>query len=60
MATSAIAAAYWRKIKSGERTYESVPASKANEVLALAKTDVVNDVITTDDFSNLIGAAYEA
>lgn len=60
MTISAIAQAYWRKVKAGERTYESVPASKAGEVLELAKTDVVNDVITAEDFDNLIGAAYEA
>ncbi len=60
MVISAIAAAYWRKVKSGERTYESVPASKAGEVLELAKTDVVNGVVTAEDFYNLIGTAYEA
>lgn len=60
MVISAIAAAYWRKVKSGERTYESVPASKAGEVLELAKTDVVNGVVAAEDFYNLIGTAYEA
>ena len=58
MAISAIAQSYWRKVKSGERTYESVPASKAGEVLELAKTDVVNGVITQADFENLIGISY--
>ena len=60
MIISAIAQAYWRKVKSGERTYESVPAVKAGEVLELAKTDVANGVITEVDFYNLIGVAYEA
>ena len=69
MTISAIAQAYWRKVKAGERTYESVPAIKAgevlelaktDEVLELAKTDVVNGVITAEDFCNLIGTAYEA
>ena len=58
MAISAIAQAYWRKVKSGERTYESVPSSKAGEVLILAKTDVQHGVITQADFYNLIGVAY--
>ena len=60
MTISAIAQAYWRKVKAGERTYESVPAIKAGEVLELAKTDVVNGVIIAEDFYNLIGTAYEA
>ena len=58
MLISAIAQTYWPKVKTGDRTYESVPASKAGEVLALAKTDVVNGVITAEDFYNLIGTAY--
>ena len=60
MAISAIAQSYWRKVKSGERTYESVPATKAGEVLEFAKTDVANGVITAADFENLIGTPYEA
>ena len=60
MAISAIAQAYWRKVKSGERTYESVPVTKAGEVLALARTDVANGVITETDFENLIGIGYGA
>ncbi len=60
MVISAIAQAYWRKVKSGERTYESVPTAKAGEVLILAKTDVVNGVISETDFFDLIGSAYEA
>lgn len=60
MAISAIAQSYWRKVKSGERTYESVPTSKAGEVLELAKTDVVNGVISAEDFEGLIGIPYEA
>lgn len=58
MIISAIAQAYWRKVKSGERTYESVPSSKAGEVFELAKTDVANGVITEADFANLIGVDY--
>lgn len=60
MVISAIAQAYWRKVKAGERTYESVPAIKAGEVLELAKTDVVNGVISAEDFFNLIGVTYVA
>lgn len=60
MATSAISAAYWRKVKAGERTYESVPAAKSADVLILAKSDVAQNVITSDDFKNIIGTDYEA
>lgn len=60
MAISAIAHIYWRSIKSGVRTYESVPPQKEAEVLALAKTDVVNGVITVEDYYGYIGVPYEA
>lgn len=60
MIISAIAATYWRKVKSGERTYESIPAAKAGEVLELAETEVAHGVITEEDFVHFIGKAYVA
>lgn len=56
----AISAAYWRTIKRGGRTFESVPAELKESVTTLAKTDVVNGVITAEDYSGYIGATYEA
>lgn len=60
MATvKAIAHSYWRSIKNGNRTYESIPASVKADVLYLAKTDVINGVITAEEFAQLIGQPYE-
>lgn len=60
MGISAIAHIYWRKVKAGDRTYESVPTPKKDEVLQLAKSDVVNGVITVEEFEQYIGIPYSA
>lgn len=60
MAIKAIAHSYWRSIKRGTRTFDSVPASVKEDVLTLAQTDVVNGVITTEDYKNFIGEDYNA
>lgn len=39
--------AYWRQIKCGNRTFESIPKESDREgVKILAKTDVENGIIT--------------
>ena len=53
-----VAASYWRKIKSGDRTFASVPASKKEQVKILAKEDVQNGVITAEEYEQLIGEPY--
>ncbi|WMJ82729.1 hypothetical protein ACS3UN_02215 [Oscillospiraceae bacterium LTW-04] len=55
-----IAASYWRSIKRNNRTYASIPYEMKEPVLVLAKTDVVNGVISAEDYTGFIGAAYEA
>lgn len=59
MAIKAIAHSYWRRIKDGARTFESVPAGVKEDVLVLAKTDVENGVITPEEYKDFIGKAYE-
>lgn len=59
MAIKAIAHSYWRSIKNGNRTYESIPATVKADVLILAKTDVANGVITTEEYAQYIGQPYE-
>ncbi|MDF3004879.1 MAG: hypothetical protein K0S22_1351 [Oscillospiraceae bacterium] len=56
----AISAAYWRTVKRGGRTFESIPAELKESVTTLAKTDVVNGVITAENYLGYIGATYEA
>lgn len=50
MGASAIAGAYWRKVKKGGRTFESVPNPMKDYVIYLAKTDATNGVITDKDY----------
>ena len=59
MAIKAIAHSYWRRIKDGARTFESVPACVKDDVLFLAKTDVQNGVITPEEYKGFIGESYE-
>lgn len=54
----AIAHSYWRLIKSGKRTFESVKAEVKEDVRTLAKTDVENGVITAEEYYAYIGEVY--
>ena len=58
MAIKAIAHSYWRSIKRGTRTFDSVPASVQDDVRTLAQTDVENDVITAEEYKQYIGEEY--
>ena len=60
MAIKAIAHSYWRSIKRGTRTFESIPESVKEDVLTLAQTDVQNSVITPEEYKNFIGEDYPA
>ena len=60
MAIKAIAHSYWRRIKDGARTFESVPASVKDDVRTLAQTDVRNQVITAEEYKGFIGEDYPA
>lgn len=58
MAVQAIAHSYWRSIKRGVRTFESIPDSIKNDVRTLAQTDVQNGIITADEYKSFIGEDY--
>jgi hypothetical protein len=58
MAIKAIAHSYWRTIKRGTRTFDSVPDSVQDDVRTLARTDVENGVITADEYNDYIGEDY--
>lgn len=58
MAVKAIAHSYWRSIKRGTRTFESIPESVKDDVRTLAQTDVVEGVITPEQYEQYIGEPY--
>ena len=60
MAVKAIAHSYWRSIKRGNRTFESVPESVKEDVRTLAQADVAASVITPEEYKNYIGEDYPA
>lgn len=58
MAVKAIAHSYWRSIKRGNRTFESIPESVKEDVRTLAQADVENGVISADEYKQYIGEEY--
>lgn len=58
MAVKAIAHSYWRTIKRGKRTFESIPESVKEDVRTLAQSDVAEGEITVDDYKNYMGEDY--
>ena len=55
MAIKAIAHSYWRTIKRGTRTFESIPDSVKDDVRTLAQADVQEGVITAEQYEQYIG-----
>jgi hypothetical protein len=67
MAIKAIAHSYWRSIKRGTRTFESVVNNPkesvrelADDIRTLAQTDVENGEITATEYEQFLGEAYPA
>ena len=58
MAVKAIAHSYWRSIKRGTRTFDSIPDSVKYDVCTLAQADVQNGVITPVQYKQYIGEPY--
>ena len=58
MVVKAISHSYWRSIKRGTRTYESIPASVKDDVRTLAQADVKEGVITAEQYEQYIGEHY--
>ena len=59
MAVKAIAHSYWRSIKRGARTFESVLDPVMEDVRTLARADVADGVITQEEYQQYIGEIYE-
>lgn len=53
-----IAQAYWRLIKRGRKTYEGLDDTMEVLVMNLAKADVTDGVITTEQYEQYIGEEY--
>ena len=51
---------YWRTIKRGTRTFDSVPDNLKDDVKALAIADVENGEITAEQYKEFIGEDYPA
>lgn len=51
---------YWRTIKRGTRTFEDCPKNLQDEIKELAKQDVLDGVITEEEYQKYIGEAYSA
>ena len=60
MAVKAIAHSYWRSIKRGTRTFESVPDSVKEDVRTLARADVEDGVITAEQYEQYIGEPFDS
>lgn len=56
----AIAHAYWRQIKRGAKTFESIPSTVKDDVKTLAKSDVESGLISETEYADYIGEEYEA
>lgn len=53
-----IAKSYWRLIKADRKTFDSVPDSVKEDVLTLAKQDVENGEITSEEYKVITGEDY--
>ena len=58
MAVKAIAHSYWRSIKRGSRTFESIPDSVKDDVRNLAQADAQEGVIAPEQYEQYIGETY--
>ena len=53
-----IAKSYWRLIKAGNRTFDSIPDSVKEDVIALAKQDVDTGEITPERYKEITGEDF--
>ena len=58
MTVKAIAHSYWRSIKRGTRTFDSIPDSVKDDVCTIAQADVQDGVITPEQYKQYIGEPY--
>ena len=55
-----IAQSYWRLIKKNKKTFDGLDDDMKTLVRELAVADVVDGVITAEQYEQYIGEAYEA
>lgn len=49
----------WRnRIEAGDKTFAECPARYQDNVLTLMRQDVINGIITAEQFENLTGIPY--
>lgn len=53
-----IAKVYWRTIKNDIRAFDDVPPNLKADIRILAEKDVANNVITPEEYEELIGEPY--
>lgn len=53
-----IAQSYWRLIKKGRKTFESLDDTMKGLVKDLARADVENGVITAEEYEHYTGEPY--
>lgn len=51
---------YWRTIKRGTRTFTDCPENLQASIKELAKQDVIDGVITEEDYFKYVGEEYVA
>lgn len=51
---------YWRTIKRGTRTFDAVPETLKEAVIAVAKAEVAKNEITAEEYKKFIGEDYVA
>lgn len=60
MIKKAVSQSYWRSIKRGNRTFESIKDEVIkSDIRILAKSDVENGEITAEEYEQFIGEPYE-
>ena len=60
MTVKPIAKSYWRLMKAGRRTFDSVPDGVKEDVKTMAREDVAHGIITEEQYKDFIGEAFAA
>lgn len=58
MTIKSISNSYWRSIKRGKRTFDSIPAEVKDDVKILAQNDVISGVISKVQYKDITGEDY--
>lgn len=58
MTIKSISNSYWRSIKRGKRTFDSIPTEVKDDVKILAQNDVISGVISKVQYKDITGEDY--